>query len=110
MGLQPIDLQVMYQQSNNVAKMAGSQQAAQLSQSMAQTKAAQDNIENAQKVQQASNDKSNSQSVTDRGGGNGSPYGGSSAQHKDDSSDEGTSKKYGNLKESYLGTIIDISR
>ena len=111
MGIQPIDLQVMYSQSANVSKLAGSQQAAQLSEAMQQTKTVQQNLENAEKVHQTTDDKAKSTAVNDKGGGN-SPQGGN--QRKSDTTGGEEQKEeinpFSKLKESYLGTIIDITR
>lgn len=111
MGIQPIDLQVMYSQSANVSKLAGSQQAAQLSEAMQQTKTVQQNLENATKVHQTTDDKAKSTAVSGNGGGN-SPQGGN--RRKSDGTGGEEQKEelnpFNKLKESYLGTIIDITR
>ena len=58
MGIAPIDLQTMYTQLSNVSKsMAGSQQA-QLTEAMQQQNNIQRSMENAARVQQTSNEKS----------------------------------------------------
>ena len=54
MGLNPIDLQTMYAQLNNVAKQASAQtQGAQLSQAMHEANVVEKNLEEARKVVQA---------------------------------------------------------
>ena len=55
MAIQPIDMQTMYSQLNNVAKNAGAQQQAQLSEAMQQQSNIQKNLENSQKIQNTSN-------------------------------------------------------
>lgn len=110
MGLQPIDLQVMYSQSNNVSKIAGGNtQAAQLSESMQQTKIVQQNMENATKVHETSGDRAQSAQV-DSNGRNGNSFSGEQQSDKDDSRDREKNPFQGTLKEKYLGTIIDITR
>lgn len=112
MGIQPIDLQIMYSQAANAAKAAtGAQATAQLSQSMHQSTVVQQNLENSQKVHALSNEQSKSSAVSDKGGGNGSGAYGSSK--KKDNPQENNSNPYSQmpeqrLKESYLGNIIDI--
>ena len=84
MGIQPIDLQIMYSQAANAAKAAtGAQASAQLSQSMHQSTVVQQNLENSQKVHALSNEQSKSSAVSDKGGGNGSgAYGSSKKKEK----------------------------
>ena len=111
MGLQPIDLQVMYTQSANVSKTAaGAQQAAQLSESMQHTKIIQDNLENINRVQQASDDKAQSQTVNEDGRGNSGGSGSEKRNPSENKNPEQNNTQFSNLKESYLGTIIDITR
>ena len=68
MGIQPIDLQNMYSQMNNIAKsVAGQQQSAQVSQSVQQQNQIQKNIEMSQRVQQTTDDKANTNNVNPEG-------------------------------------------
>ena len=68
MGIQPIDLQNMYSQMNNIARnVGGQQQSAQVSQSVQQQNQIQKNIEMSQRVQQTENDKSNTNNVNPEG-------------------------------------------
>ena len=111
MGIQPIDLQTMYTQLSNVSKtMAGAQQA-QLTEAMQQQGNIQRSMENAAKVQQTSNEKSDTNSVNQNGSGAGSYFGGKrkgqEQKHKDEYPEENRPPK---SDLSYLGTIIDISR
>lgn len=112
MGLQPIDLQVMYTQSANVSKMAaGQQQTAQLSESMQQTKIIQENMEKATRVQETSSEQSKSHNVNEDGRGGAAYSGGNKKKSgESESQEENPMPKFSNLKESYLGTIIDITR
>lgn len=111
MGIQPIDLQTMYTQLSNVSKtMAGAQQA-QLTEAMQQQGNIQRSMENAAKVQQTSNEKSDTNSVNQNGSGAGSYFGGKrkgqEQKQKDEYSEENRPPK---SDLSYLGTIIDITR
>ena len=82
MGIQPIDLQTMYTQLSNVSKtMAGAQQA-QLTEAMQQQGNIQRSMENAAKVQQTSNEKSDTNSVNQNGSGGGSYFGGKRKDQK----------------------------
>ena len=112
MGIAPIDLQTIYSQLSNVSKsMAGAQQA-QLTEAMQQQGNIQRNMENAAKVQQTSNEKSDTNSVNQNGSGAASYFGGKrkgqgQKQKENDFSEENRPPK---SDLSYLGTIIDITR
>lgn len=111
MGIAPIDLQTMYTQLSNVSKtMAGAQQA-QLTEAMQQQGNIQRNMENAAKVQQTSNEKSDTNSVN-QNGSNGSGAYGQKNQNKQNTNnqDDTTEKRPPKSDLSYLGTIIDITR
>ena len=111
MGIAPIDLQTMYTQLSNVSKtMAGSQQA-QLTEAMQQQGNIQRNMENAAKVQQASNEKSNANSVNQNGSNGAGTYGQKNQQKKNQNNQEDTIENRPPKSDlSYLGTIIDITR
>ncbi len=111
MGIQPIDLQTMYTQLSNVSKtMAGAQQA-QLTEAMQQQGNIQRSMENAAKVQQTSNEKSDTNSVNQNGSGAGSYFGGKRKGQEQKHKDEYTEEKRPPKSDlSYLGTIIDITR
>ena len=111
MGIQPIDLQTMYTQLSNVSKsMAGAQQA-QLTEAMQQQGNIQRNMENAAKVQQTSNEKSNTNSVNQNGSGAGAFAGGRQKGHKEEKEDNPLEERRPPKSDlSYLGTIIDITR
>ena len=67
MGLQPIDLQTMYSQLSNMSKTMSGAQQAQLTEAMQQQSNIQKNIENASKVHELSNEKSNANAVNQNG-------------------------------------------
>lgn len=111
MGIAPIDLQTMYSQLSNVSKsMAGAQQA-QLTEAMQQQGNIQRSMENAAKVQQTSNEKSDTNSVNQNGSGAGSYFGGKRKGQEQKQKDEYPEEKRPPKSDlSYLGTIIDITR
>jgi len=109
MGIQPIDLQVMYAQSANVAKMAGNVQAAQLSESiMQQTTVVQQNLENSKRVHNASDDKAKNQKVKDNKNGSGAGGYRQNGNGEKSEENEEQSSQAENVRSNYLGTIIDI--
>ena len=105
MAIQPIDLQTMYQQLNNVSKTVAGQQQAQLTEAMQQQNTVQKNLENATKVNQASNEKN----VDENGRGGSSSFNQSKNQSDNKNSDE-EKKPKSNPYNPYLGSIIDITR
>ena len=113
MGIQPIDLQTMYTQLSNVSKsMAGAQQA-QLTEAMQQQSNIQRSMENAAKVQQTSNEKSDTNSIDQNGSNSSLAYGGGKKnQNKKQNPAQEEVEEYRPPKtdDSYLGTIIDITR
>ena len=111
MSIQPIDLQTMYTQLSNVSKsMAGAQQA-QLTEAMQQQGNIQRSMENAARVQQTSNEKSDTNSVNQNGSNSSAAYGGRKQQDKKKNSDEQPQEIRPPKSDlSYLGTIIDITR
>ncbi len=110
MGLNPLDLQTMYSQLNNVAKQAAHQtQGASLAQSMQQTQVVQKNIEEAQKVLQ-SRENSKSKGIDIKADSNGK---GSGAQNQEKKKGEQETEETPEIpayrvKEPYLGQHIDI--
>ena len=112
MGIQPIDLQNMYSQMSNIARnVAGQHQAAQVSESVQQQNQIQKNIEQSQKVQQAENDKANTNSVNEDGhhGWAGTYQNPNKKKNKENES-KGTFGIYSDTKPGYVGTIVDITR
>ena len=109
MGLNPIDLQTMYAQLNNVAKQASAQtQGAQLSQAMHEANVVEKNLEEARKVVQA-RESAKSGDINLNAEGRNAQDGHSSKGKKEGEEEEKQteSSSYG-LKESYLGQHIDI--
>ncbi|MBO4533047.1 MAG: hypothetical protein J5726_05045 [Treponema sp.] len=114
MGMQPIDLQNMYSQMSNIARnVAGQQQAAQVSEQIQHQNLVQKNIEQSQRVQQASNDKANTNSVNPdghQGSSGGGTYKNPKRQQNDGTQKDTSFGNYGNAKSEYVGTIVDITR
>ena len=112
MGIQPIDLQNMYSQMNNIARnVGGQQQSAQIAQSVQQQDQIQKNIEMSQRVQQASNDKANTNNVNPEGhkGGAGT-YQNPKKKQNGQKGKKSAFGGYGDVKSEYVGTIVDITR
>ncbi len=114
MAIAPIDLQTMYSNLNNVAKSSGQEQAAQLAQSVQQVNQVQEHLEASARVQTMNNDKSESDTVNADGknGENGSfqnnkrkNQGTTYSKNPDDNN-----KPSQALAQSYVGSIIDITR
>ena len=113
MGIQPIDLQTMYTQASNVSKAMSGAQQAQLTEAMQQQNNIQRNLENVSKVQQTSNEKSDTNSVNQNGSGGGGYYGNrrrNPQNSQDDSQSEDFASPPKSSSPSYLGNIIDITR
>jgi membrane protease subunit (stomatin/prohibitin family) len=110
MAIHPIDLQVMYSQMSNVAKIAAHQQGgAQLAESLQQNKIIQQNAEQAESVQKAAEDEAKLLEVKADGGRNGSGSPENRENEKKKSVDSET-KKETEFRETYLGQHIDITR
>lgn len=116
MAIQPIDMQTMYSQLNNVAKNAGAQQQAQLSEAMQQQSNIQKNLENSQKIQNTSNTQSLSPKISSDGKGGASSSDSNFSSQKDDSEDlenqneEAQINAISNYQDKKVGSIIDIMR
>ena len=110
MGIQPIDLQTMYTQLSNVSKAMSGAQQAQLTEAMQQQGNIQRNLENAAKVQQTSNEKSDTNSVNQNGSNSSGAYGGQKHQNNKKNEEEAEEYRPPKSDSSYLGTIIDITR
>ncbi len=113
MAIAPIDLQTMYSQLNNVAKSSAQEQMAQVAQSVQQVNHIQENLEESTRVQNTNNDKNESDTVNPDGSN------GSSGGYQNQNKKQGTTysknpeennKPSKTLAESYVGTIIDITR
>lgn len=110
MGIAPIDLQTMYSQMSNVAKVvADKQQGAQLATQLQENNVIRQNEEKAQTVQKAADDEAKSMGVNQDGNGNNSSYqqGKKKENHEEDSLQP---SKPVEIREAYLGRHIDISR
>lgn len=113
MALNPLDLQTMYAQLNNVAKQAAHQtQGASLSEAMQQTHVVQKNLEEAKKVAQSrENSKSNGVDIKSDSNGHGNSANLGHGKKGEDENDQNDSKESPyRLHEPYLGQHIDITR
>ncbi|MCR5724572.1 MAG: hypothetical protein K6G80_05750 [Treponema sp.] len=108
MAIHPIDLQTMYSQMNNVARsVANAQQGAQLSQQLQEGAVIRQNLEKAQMVKKAANDESKSGTVNEDGHRHSDMQG--QGEKKQDA-EEPESYQNNEIRESYLGQHIDITR
>ena len=109
MAIHPIDLQTMYSQMNNVARtVANSQQGVQLAQQLQENTIIRQNMEQAQAVKKAADTESKSGTVNDEGhNGSQSQARGGKKQPEDT---EVQSPKKNEIRETYLGQHIDITR
>ena len=111
MGIQPIDLQNMYSQMNNIARnVAGQQQAAQVSESVQQLNQIQKDLEQSQRVNQANNDKANTNNVNPEGHKGGAGTYQNPNKKKKEKNNSTSFGSYGDAKSEYVGTIVDITR
>ena len=113
MGI-PINIQTVYSQLDNVAKTAGLQQQAQLSEAMQQQSNIQKNLENNKKVQITSNDKSSSTQIKNDGRGAGNSNFQQEQKKSDDNLDiidmDDIVIRYENSNQDpHLGSIVDIT-
>lgn len=109
MALNPIDLQTMYSQLNNVAKQAASQQGVQLAQAMHQVDLTHKAQEDAKKVTKTE-ENSKSSNVNSNGHNNTEERNPSKNTKQESSEDKTENSRKSSLKESYLGQHIDITR
>lgn len=108
MAIQPIDLQTMYSQMNNVAKtVANQQQGTQLVNAMQESKIVRQNLENSAQVHKAADNEAKSGQVKADGHGSSNKEGSDNKQKK---SDQEQSDKENVIRESFLGQHIDITR
>lgn len=111
MAIAPIDLQVMYAQMNNVAKIAvNQQQGTVLSQQLQEQKIIQQNLEKSVAVKKTADNEAKSQLVGDgrKNSNNSSPQ--SKNERNNDDTDMPEKEQKQEIKEFYLGQHIDISR
>lgn len=109
MAIQPIDLQTMYSQLSNVSKAMSGTQQAQLTEAMQQQSNIQKNIENTERVQEASNEKADANEVNQNGSGS-SSFSGGQKKKRDDVTPGTHEQAPHKSRYSHLGTIIDITR
>ena len=108
MAIQPIDLQTMYSQMQNVARnVAASQFQPQLTQQMKENLVIQQQQEQAKSVHRAADEESKSTDV-DEDGRSGNQYAGSGSKKKDDEVQPEPMRT--EIREGYLGRHIDITR
>ena len=111
MAIQPIDLQNMYPQIQNVARNEAGNQFSQVASSIQQVTKAEKNLENSTKVQNTSNDNSKADMINSNGRGNSSSGGykqGNSKHHNNDDENDLPPPKAAPAP--YIGSIIDITR
>ena len=109
MGLQPIDLQTMYSQISNAAKMAVNvEQSVALAQKAQQADSVRKNEELNTKVQKTGEEQKSS-GVNQNGHNQNEMSGKNNKQKENDSKPDEEKDKY-RLKESFLGQHIDITR
>lgn len=111
MAIQPIDLQNMYSQIQNVARNEAGNQLSQVASSIQQVTKAEKNLENSTKVQNTSNDNSKADMINSNGRGNSSSGGykqGNSKHHYNDDENDLPPPKAAPAP--YIGSIIDITR
>ena len=109
MGIAPIDLQTMYANMNNVARIASNQQqGAQLAQQLQESSIVRQNAEKAKSVHKAADNEAKSGMVSDEGH-HGQSYAQNKKNKNDDNEDE-PQKKSSEVREPYLGQHINIER
>lgn len=107
MAIQPIDLQTMYSQMNNVAKtVAVQQQGGQLTQAMQEAQRVQQNSEQAAQVHKAADSESKSGQVN-KDGHDSQEYNPQENKKKEQEEQLAETKTV-KLREAHLGNHIDI--
>ena len=108
MAIQPIDLQTMYSQMNNVAKtVAVQQQGGQLTQAMQEAQRVQQNSEQAAQVHKAADSESKSGQVN-KDGHDSQEYNPQGNKKREKEEEQLTETKTVKLREAHLGNHIDI--
>lgn len=109
MAIQPIDLQTIYSQMSNVAKnVAHQQNGNQLTQAMQENVAVQQEQERLSQVHKTAENDANTSQVKDEGHQNNSFQ--NQKNQKKSKEEEPEKKKLTEIRESFLGQNIDISR
>ena len=108
MAIAPIDLSTIYSQMNNVAKtVQHQQQGVQLSQSMQENAMIQQNQEQAAQVHKTADSEANAAQVKDDANGSGAQAQNGRKKNPEETPEP---KKMTEIRESFLGQNIDISR
>lgn len=112
MAIQPIDLQTIYSQMSNVAKnVAHQQNGNQLTQAMQENVAVQQEQERLSQVHKTAENEANTSQVKDEGHQNNSFQNQKNQKNqKKSKEEEPEKKKLTEIRESFLGQNIDISR
>ena len=111
MGIQPIDLQIMYSQMSNVSKIASQQQkGAELTNAMQQTKIVQQNSEQVESVQKTASDEAKAINIKKDGSQGQQNLQGGKKKEKNKDAEVPAEKREIEIRESYLGQHIDITR
>ena len=109
MAIHPIDLQTMYSQISNVAKMVSHQtEGVQLASAMQQNTIVQKTAEQVKTVQKTAQD--DTKSVEVKADGQGQSQNGNLRKKKEQVEEDATPRKETIIRESYLGQHIDITR
>lgn len=112
MAIAPIDLQAMYAQMGHLAKTVADQQnGPHLSQQLQESKFIQQNAEKAKSVKKAADDESKTM-IVGKDGRRKNQDSGTSADGKNENKKSGENSeesKVAEIRESYLGTHINIS-
>lgn len=112
MGIAPIDLQAIYANMNNVAKVASvQQQGVQLAQQLQESKIIQQNAEKAKSVHKTADNEAKSGVIKNEGhASQGYAESRKNKNQKEIDKDESLSKKPMEIREDYLGQHINIER
>lgn len=112
MGVSPLDLQTMYANMNNVAKVASNiQQGAVLAAQLQESNIVQQNAEKASQVHKTADNEAKSTGVSEEGHQNGGGYRNGKKKNQNSSGEnQNSSKNTNEIRESYLGIHIDITR
>lgn len=111
MGISPLDLQTMYSQVANVAKIAANaEQSVKVAQGVQQAISAQEVVEQSKKVQQM-NEQEKLQSTNQNGsnGGAGSGFHGAKKRNPKQEKEIIEVQNTPRIKEEYLGNRVDIT-
>ena len=111
MGVSPIDLQTMYANMNNVARLTSHQQQGfVLAQQLQESKIIQQNAEKASQVHKAADNDAKSTEINDEGSQGGGTWAGGKNKKKQSNDGNQEPKKEAEIRESYLGRHINIER